>query len=1184
VPCPGIPLELNLEYQSVTTQPEGLLGKDWLHSYEWFLSIEENSAVLYTGTGNKYFFQKDSAGYLYTDEWGEVIVQTDDTAGYLSPSGNSWKLERVETGYRVTLPGGRFYNFDAAGWLKSINDAWGNQVTCSYDIDNCLQAVTHSNGRRIEFNNQWDSTLGTWRIGNIVVPDGAELTFNYTDEGQIAEIIEQVGGQSVTSRYQYGNGYLTNKVDAAGHQYSFGYESNGAGGFTGKGTRLNVDGYYEHTVTYVTSNLTDVAYSTRGQSQIYRYSRDTSNTLQNIYGPAASAQNIQTLGKHFVYSGADKIEETQFDNAAGGTWSTYMQYDSFHNVTNFAVAYSSSIPIQQARIQYDPVWQLPTSVTDPEGNRTETVYVNGLPQVKKEFWANTQSYDTYYGYNPKGLLTAVRNANNHMIQCTYDGAGNLSTAFAEVGPVVSNGYNSLGFVTRTEMLTESGASSERITQYERDAKGNVLKTTYADGLTSSNSYNVLDYLTNTIDRAGRVTELTYAPTKKLTSVTRYLEENGSNTPVRMAYDYDQQFNTLRITEPRGRYVESYRLDIQDRITAVTNIEGQTMTVDYGIGDFVKKITRFDGSTVSNVYDVAGRNSSVIYRSPSGQHLSTISRSYYADGQPKTVSDGTSTISNTYDRLNRLVGSSSIMGSLYSAVTNAYDPVGNITGSTVYLGGSRSVAGSYRYDAAERLTNITVAAGVTQSFAYAYSPVNGRIATITNAQSGITTTYAYDLMDYTTNISYRTASGTLIRSLDYQYDALGMITNRVISGGMGSVETAYRYDTINRLVNETTGNDPIDYQYDLAGNRTAVIDNGITNTYTLGIGDRLASVTGTSGSMVFSYDAAGNTTNITTGSSTQKLTWDEKYQLTSVTSATSSVSYSYDVLGRRAGRVAGTSAERYVYNGNQVAADLDANGNLLRTYTWGPGIDNMLSMTVHGASVTNTYYALKDQQNSVMAMVDASGNVVESYVYDAYGRTKIFDSNGSELTRSAVGNRYMWQGREFDATTGLYFFRARWYSPETGRWISKDPIGISGGLNIYAFCANNPVNFIDPVGCCGNASGNFRENWYRQSESMFNFFGAIIFALQGNNELARFLLEQSKRNSGYQILKDANAPPWAYSAYAGAWGASGFALGGYAIGTGVGPAVFEMAVRLMFHEPIKPVEMPPPSPPPISLGL
>jgi RHS repeat-associated protein len=64
---------------------------------------------------------------------------------------------------------------------------------------------------------------------------------------------------------------------------------------------------------------------------------------------------------------------------------------------------------------------------------------------------------------------------------------------------------------------------------------------------------------------------------------------------------------------------------------------------------------------------------------------------------------------------------------------------------------------------------------------------------------------------------------------------------------------------------------------------------------------------------------------------------------------------------------------------------------------------------------------------------------------------------------AIGNRYLWQGREYDPVTKLFYFRARWYDPAVGKWISKDPIGISGGLNLYAFCANNPLNFVDPLG-------------------------------------------------------------------------------------------------------------------------
>ncbi|MBQ7590641.1 MAG: RHS repeat-associated core domain-containing protein [Verrucomicrobia bacterium] len=75
---------------------------------------------------------------------------------------------------------------------------------------------------------------------------------------------------------------------------------------------------------------------------------------------------------------------------------------------------------------------------------------------------------------------------------------------------------------------------------------------------------------------------------------------------------------------------------------------------------------------------------------------------------------------------------------------------------------------------------------------------------------------------------------------------------------------------------------------------------------------------------------------------------------------------------------------------------------------------------------------------------------------------LFQKN-NVITESACGNRFLFQGREYDYDTALYYFRNRWYEPETGRWLSPDPIGISGGLNLYAFCGNDPVNFVDPMG-------------------------------------------------------------------------------------------------------------------------
>lgn len=87
-----------------------------------------------------------------------------------------------------------------------------------------------------------------------------------------------------------------------------------------------------------------------------------------------------------------------------------------------------------------------------------------------------------------------------------------------------------------------------------------------------------------------------------------------------------------------------------------------------------------------------------------------------------------------------------------------------------------------------------------------------------------------------------------------------------------------------------------------------------------------------------------------------------------------------------------------------------------------------------------------------------------YRYNAWGQVLgVYDGSGTPLTESAIGNRILWQGREYSWKTGIYYFRARWYDPITGRWLSNDPIGISGGLNQYVFCSNNPVNFRDPYG-------------------------------------------------------------------------------------------------------------------------
>jgi RHS repeat-associated protein len=199
--------------------------------------------------------------------------------------------------------------------------------------------------------------------------------------------------------------------------------------------------------------------------------------------------------------------------------------------------------------------------------------------------------------------------------------------------------------------------------------------------------------------------------------------------------------------------------------------------------------------------------------------------------------------------------------------------------------------------------------------------------------------------------------------------------------------------------------------------------------------------------------------------TNDLTWNARYQLTEVrTNGAAAERLGYDALGRRCWTWDGSATNWHVYDGPHVVADVDATGGVVRSYVWGPGIDNLLSLTVHTGVTPRVYLAVRDHLGTVHALVDESGAVVESYRFDAWGRVLgVYDGQGTPLQQSAIGNRFLWQGREYSWATGLYYFRARWYDPVTGRWLSNDPIGISGGLNQYVFCGNNPVNFVDPWG-------------------------------------------------------------------------------------------------------------------------
>jgi RHS repeat-associated protein len=371
--------------------------------------------------------------------------------------------------------------------------------------------------------------------------------------------------------------------------------------------------------------------------------------------------------------------------------------------------------------------------------------------------------------------------------------------------------------------------------------------------------------------------------------------------------------------------------------------------------------------------------------------------------------------------------------------------------------THGVSASYQYDSQNRLSSVVDAnlSSGSQATSYTYDSASN-VGTVT-LPNGVTSTFTYDTQNRVTGLS-STLSSTAQAEYDYTRGYTGDLTDASEKhGGTTDRTVHWNFDNIYRLTSETIASAPsghdgsVDYSLDPVGNRlsdTSSITGITAGTWTFNADDEVSGE---------SYDQNGNVT----AADGKTFTYDSESHLMTMSGSSSSATMVYDGDGNRVAKtVNGVTTQYLVDDLNptgyaQVMEELEG-GAVTRQYAY--GLQRIDEEQVVSGAWTPSFYGY-DGGGNVRQLTNTAGAVTDSYEYDAYG---------NEFTVSGTTpNEFMYRGEEFDSDLGLYYLRARYYNPVTGRFMSRDPEDGEPTnprtLHKYLYAGGDPVNALDPTG-------------------------------------------------------------------------------------------------------------------------
>jgi RHS repeat-associated protein len=610
----------------------------------------------------------------------------------------------------------------------------------------------------------------------------------------------------------------------------------------------------------------------------------------------------------------------------------------------------------------------------------------------------------------------------------YDAAGR---AYKTSIPYVSNSIDFNSSSERTAALRHHS-----ITQF--DAVGRPYLTTAADGSTSYLVYGK-KYQAK-IDQEGHATATETNGNETYSYVYDDLDYSG-NSYAQMkssfSYDKDSWYRRIRTLKARDGTVLAERsgevstenvitvsIDMLGRKTSYTDPDKGTWTYNYDANgnlvrqqDGVGNVLRFDYDAVNRpskkyrgnveaavyTYTVTGKLAGASYSS--GVDFYRYTPRGLRSGISRTIAGyGIKFVSTTYDSMNRPVTETYPDGETVTYTYNAGGNLETVTGASNYVT-------DIDYNELGKVTSLTFANGVTTT--YAYDPLNGRM---TGLEAGGILDYSY-LYDLVGNITRKEDSLDSLFSEAYTYDPLYRLTSAL---GYQYGDKAYFYDAYNNLISK----DGRYYSYpSVGGTRPHAVTSDGVNSYT--------------------YDANGNMV----GGKGRAIVYDPENRVAEITKDLATTLFAYDDTGERTLKTVGTATTVYwsdSYEEKYLAGTLS---EATKYYSANA------STVAQRSTVSGLLFLHKDHLGSATKLTDGTGAVVQTIGYAPYGEQAY--ASGGDYTD------YKYTGQEEDASTGLYYYHARYYDPELGRFIQAD--SMLDGMNRYAYCHNNPVMYTDPTG-------------------------------------------------------------------------------------------------------------------------